>query len=76
MHVVKHLILLVLSIHTVGDAFELRMCGLPWWLSGKELACQRRRRELNLWYGKTPHAVEQLDPWATTTETEPERHTF
>ena len=28
--------------------------GLPWWLSGKEPACQCRRREFDLWFGKIP----------------------
>ena len=26
--------------------------GLPWWLSGKELACQFRRLGFDLWGGK------------------------
>ena len=42
--------------------------GLPWWFSGKESACQRRRRGFNPWSRKIPHAVEQLRLWATTTE--------
>ena len=28
--------------------------GLSWWLSGKEFACQCRRRGLDLWVGKIP----------------------
>ena len=28
--------------------------GLPWWLSGKESACQCRRREFNPWVRKIP----------------------
>ena len=28
--------------------------GLPWWLSGKESACQRRRCVLDPWVGKIP----------------------
>ena len=28
--------------------------GLPWWLSGKESACQCRRHGFNPWVGKTP----------------------
>ena len=28
--------------------------GLPWWLSGKESACQCRRPEFNPWVGKIP----------------------
>ena len=46
--------------------------GLPWWLSGKEAACQCRRCT---WVGKTPQSswacatelLEQLSPGATTT---------
>ena len=32
--------------------------GLPWWLSGKESACQRRRHDFYPWSGKIPHASE------------------
>ena len=28
--------------------------GLPWWLSGKESACQCRRHRFGLWVGKIP----------------------
>ena len=42
--------------------------GLPWWLGGKESSCQSRRHRFKSWSGKTPHAAEQLSPWATTTE--------
>ena len=31
-----------------------RVLGLPWWLSGKESACHRRRLGFNLWVGKIP----------------------
>jgi len=34
--------------------------GLPWWLSGKESACQCRRHGFDPSSRKTPHAVEQL----------------
>ena len=30
--------------------------GLPWWLSGKESACQCRRFEFDPWVGKIPRA--------------------
>ena len=40
--------------------------GFPWWLSGKESACQCRKHGFNPWSGKIPHASEQLSPWATT----------
>ena len=42
--------------------------GLPWWRSGWESACQCRGHGFGPWSGKIPHAAEQLDPWATTTE--------
>ena len=42
--------------------------GLPWWHSGWESACQCRGHGFESWSGKIPHAVEQLSPWATTTE--------
>ena len=30
------------------------ICGLPWWLSGKESACQCRRCEFDSWVRKIP----------------------
>ena len=42
--------------------------GLPWWLSGKESACQCKGYEFDPWSGKIPHATEQLSQYATTTE--------
>ena len=44
------------------------LCGLPWWHSGWESACQCREHGFEPWSGKIPHAAEQLGPWATTTE--------
>ena len=32
--------------------------GLPWWLSGKESACQFRRHGFNPWSGKNPLATD------------------
>ena len=40
--------------------FKLTQRGPPWWLSGKEIACQCRRLGVNPWSGKIPHAEEQL----------------
>ena len=40
--------------------------GLPWWLSGKDYACQCRRHRFNSWFGKTPHAEKQLSLCTTT----------
>ena len=42
--------------------------GLPWWLGGKESACQCRGHEFDLWSRKIPHAAEQLSPSTITTE--------
>ena len=42
--------------------------GLSWWRSGWESACWCRGHGFEPWSGKIPHAVEQLGPWATTTE--------
>jgi len=42
--------------------------GLPWWLSGKESACQCRRCGFDPCSGKIPHALEQLSPRTTTAE--------
>ena len=44
------------------------LCGLPWWLSGKESTCWCRRSRFDPWSGKVPRATEQPSPWATTTE--------
>ena len=41
---------------------------LPWWVSGKESAFQRRRHGFDLCPGKIPHAVGLLSLCATTTE--------
>ena len=42
--------------------------GLPWWRNGWESTCQCRGHGFEPWSGKIPHAVEQLDLWATITE--------
>ena len=42
--------------------------GLPWWLGGKESACQRRRLGFDSWSEKIPHASEQLSLYAITTK--------
>ena len=41
-------------------------CGLPWWLSGKESACQCRRCRFDPWSRKTPQAAGQLSQRTTT----------
>ena len=42
--------------------------GLPWWLSGKESACQNKRHGFDPWSRKIPHAAEQLSLCFTTIE--------
>jgi len=32
--------------------------GLPWWLSGKESACQCKRLAFDPWSWKIPYAIE------------------
>ena len=56
-----------------GDSKKKKSCynnssittrgGLPWWLSGKESACQQG---FNLWSRKIPYTLEQLSQRATT----------
>ena len=41
---------------------------LPWWLSGKDSACQWKRHGFDPWPRKIPHATEQLSLCATTIE--------
>ena len=41
---------------------------LPWWLSGKEFACQWQGHRFSPWCRKIPHAAQQLSPCAITTE--------
>ena len=42
-----------------GDSQKIQS-GFPWWLSGKESACQCRRPGFHLWSERIPHATEQL----------------
>ena len=47
---------------------KVTVCGLPWWRSGWESACQCGGHGFEPWSGKIPHATEQLGRWATITE--------
>ena len=42
--------------------------GCPWWLGGKESACQCRRRGFDPWSRKIPYVTEQLSLFTTTIE--------
>ena len=46
-----------------------RFIGLPWWCSGYESMLQCGEHWSGPWSGKTPHAMEQPSPRATTRET-------
>ena len=46
-----------------------KQAGLPRWQSRLESTCQSRRQVFNPWFGRIPHATEQLSP-RTTTEPE------
>ena len=46
--------------------------GLPWWLTGKQSACQGRRHRFDPQSGKIPHPAKQLSSCMTTTEPVPE----
>ena len=53
--------------HCKAIIFQLKINkGLPWWL--RESICQCKRHEFDPWARKIPRAMEQLSPWATTTE--------
>ena len=57
----------VAVIHLCGFITEAAI-GLPWWLSGKEFACQFRRQGFNPWLRKIPHVIVQLNLYTTTIE--------
>ena len=40
--------------HDLATEQQLVILGLPWWLSGKELACQCRMHGFNSWVGNIP----------------------
>ena len=54
------------TIKSIVSKFPIT--GLPCWHSGWESACQCRGHGFKPWFGKIPHTVEQLGPWATITE--------
>ena len=58
----------LLGIYLEKIIIQKDTCGLPWWRSGWESACQCRGHGFEPWSGKIPHAAEQIGPWATTTE--------
>ena len=48
------------TIEKANNLMKNEHQGLPWWLSGKEPACQCRRHGFHPWSRKTPPAAEQL----------------
>ena len=45
---------------TFDSEAKLANLGLPWWLSGKESACQSMGHGFNPWSGTIPHAPGEL----------------
>ena len=50
----------LLGIYPHKSIIQKDTCGLPWWRSGWESACQCRGCGFAPWSGRIPHAVEQL----------------
>ena len=42
----------------MNNSFRILLWELPWWLSGKESACQCKRHEFSPWSGRIPDAVD------------------
>ena len=75
-------ILCRLEVTTYGSAIPLQsihlketkllipkgICGLPWWSSGSESACQCGGHGFDPWSGKISHAMEPPSPYSTITE--------
>ena len=53
-----------------GWATHSSILGLPWWLSGKESACQCRKHRFISWSKKIPAAAEQLSPCSRAWESQ------
>ena len=56
------------STGTAKTDFMRGLLGLPWWLSGREFTCQRRRQGFNPYSGKIPHVQKQLSPCIITVD--------
>ena len=57
-----------ITIKKKSHNIKISQAGLPRWFNSKNSACQCRRHGFDPWSRKTPHALEQLSPSATTTE--------
>ena len=44
---IRHLIIHILLYDILTLLFKFQFIGLPWWVSGKESACQYRRHQFN-----------------------------
>ena len=58
----------LLGLYPEKTIIQKDTCGLPWWRSGWESACQCRGHGFEPWSGKIPRAAERLGPWATAAE--------
>ena len=57
-----------LDLLVIQGTLKSLLQGLPWWLSGKEPACQCQKHRFDPRSGKIPHAAEQLSPCPMTVE--------
>ena len=64
----KHIYRINLECAWSFKHLKIDITGLPWWHSGWESACRCRGHGFEPWSGKSPHAAEQLGPWAIITE--------
>ena len=64
----KMLVNVGLIVFKKGRQTIINKCGLYWWSSGKESACQRRGHQFYPWSGKIPHASGRLSPYTRATE--------
>ena len=53
LHTQENTVVICYTIH-IRIAVRSFFAGLPWWLSGKQSACQHRRCGFDLWVGKIP----------------------
>ena len=51
-----------LTVFKKGRQTIINKCGLPWWSSGKEPACQHRGHQFHPCSGKVPYTLGRLSP--------------
>ena len=64
----KTLVSVGLIVFQKGRQTIINKCGLSWWSSGKESACQRRGHQFYPWSGRIPHASGRLSAYTRAAE--------